>query len=174
MSGKKDEQGPRGYRLWRAEVERLMPLHRNAEGVMDDGAIVTGLAAFFRAHTDALIDAESWASEKLAQYQASRGMFKAGKGGASQMSMRFYGPDGQLLPNLDAIVQLGDNSSILLGDARRSQLTKRENLLKDMLHTQSFAINREINVLRLALGRMKGAEDTFRDVMGKDYGEDTE
>jgi hypothetical protein len=154
------EKKPIAWKIINDEIERLMPLHRSADGVMNDDGIAVDLGEFVRSNLARLVDPNSYAREKLAQYQESRSMFKRTRGGGLQLA----------IPNLDAIVQLGNNTSVLLRDARRAHLTQRREMLRDQSQAQQVAFVREITVIETALDRLTSDADTFGDVMGKDYG----
>jgi len=151
-----------GKELTTAEIERLMPLHREADGIMLDSEIVSDLAAFGRANVDEVFDPDSWARREYEDYQRARAVFRRRNASAVQLA----------LPDPDAIVQLGDNTSILLRDCRRNHLTKYKAMLRDEKDAQDIAYARKIVVIDEALRRMLSDEDTYIDVMSKDYGED--
>jgi hypothetical protein len=147
------------------EIERLRIRHREEDGRVLDEKVNTDLAVFIRTNQALFFDPEALAKRKHTDYQEARTIFRHGKGGASIQPP---------LPNFDAIVQLGDNSSVTLRDARRSHLTRRRDLIVDQNLAQQAAYVREMTLLDTALGRLTSDADTFGDVMAKDYGLDDE
>lgn len=142
------------------EIERLRVVHREEDGRVLDEKVNADLATFIRTNEGLFFDPEALAKRKHTEYQEARTIFRHGKGGAGVQPP---------LPNFDAIVQLGDNSSVTLRDARRAHLTKRRDLIVHQNLTQQAAYVREMTLLDTALGRLTSDEDTFGDVMGKDY-----
>jgi hypothetical protein len=142
------------------EIERLRVLHREADGLVSDEAVNVDLSLFIQANQPMFFDPDALARTKHTQYQESRTLFRKGRAGdALQMPM----------PNFEGIWQLGNNTSVTVGIAKRNHLTMRQKLIVSQNVPQQAAYTREYFLIETALDRMQGPDDTFGDVMGKDY-----